>query len=186
MAAVLDAVVKILKRDGLGAVTTNRIAQVAGVSIGSVYQYFPNKHAIFVALHDRHAELIGRLVESTLAEHATVPLEDILQALMDTIADAHVPDPELSRLLATEVPHRTHGTRDLADHLKSALRPTIASRLPKLKSSDALEKALFVITHMIDALAHAVVLSRPQRLSLTAAKGEAVQAVMAYLRTVKF
>lgn len=183
--AVLDAVVKILKRSGLSAVTTNRIAQVAGVSIGSLYQYFPDKHAIFVALHDRHANQIARLVESTLVEHATAPLEYVLRALLDAVADAHVPDPELYQLLATEVPHRPHGGRDLADSLKGALRLAIASRSPNLRNPDVLEKVLFVVSHMIDAFAHAAVLDRPQRLSLAAAKAEAVQAMMAYLRTVK-
>jgi AcrR family transcriptional regulator len=68
--AVLDAVVRILKREGVNAVTTNRIAEVAGVSIGSVYQYFPDKRAIFVALHERHIEQIDRVVEGKLFEHA--------------------------------------------------------------------------------------------------------------------
>jgi AcrR family transcriptional regulator len=104
--AVLDAVVKILKRDGVDAVTTNRIAEVAGVSIGSVYQYFPDKRAIFIALHDRHAEQIGRLVEKTLVQHASSSLDDLLRALVDAIVDAHAPDPELYELLQTEIPHR--------------------------------------------------------------------------------
>jgi len=51
--AVLDAVVRVLKREGVRAVTTNRIAEVAGVSIGSVYQYFPDKQAILVGLYQR-------------------------------------------------------------------------------------------------------------------------------------
>src|ERR1700722_5740940 len=67
--AVLDAVVRILKREGVEAVTTNHIAEVAGVSIGSVYQYFPDKRAIFVALHQRHIEEIDRMVESKLMEN---------------------------------------------------------------------------------------------------------------------
>jgi DNA-binding transcriptional regulator YbjK len=45
--AVLDAVAKVLKRDGVKAVTTNRIAEVAGVSIGSVYQYFPDTRDLY-------------------------------------------------------------------------------------------------------------------------------------------
>jgi len=51
--AVLDAVVRVPKREGVRAVTTNRIAEVAGVSIGSVYQYFPDKQAILVGLYQR-------------------------------------------------------------------------------------------------------------------------------------
>lgn len=63
--AILDAVTKILKREGSQALTTNRIADVAGVSIGSLYQYFPDKRAIFIALHRRHIEQMDRLVERT-------------------------------------------------------------------------------------------------------------------------
>jgi AcrR family transcriptional regulator len=182
--AVLDAVIRILKREGLSAVTTNRIAKVAGVSIGSVYQYFPDKRAIFLALHERHSEEIGRLVESTLVKHASASTEEVLRALVGAIADAHVPDPELYELLSTEVPHRAQGSHDLAGRLSGALRLAIASRSSKFRNAAAVEKMLFVVTHMIDALAHAAVLSRPSSLSLAAAKEESVRAIMAYLRSV--
>jgi AcrR family transcriptional regulator len=179
--AVLDAVVRILKREGVAAVSTNRIAAVAGVSIGSVYQYFPDKRAIFLALHERHAEQIGRLVESTLVEHADASLAEIVGALVEAITDAHVPDPELYELLSTEVPHRAHGNRGLARRLNGALRLALASRLPKIRNSTALEKVLFIVSNMIDGLAHAAVLSRPAGLSLASAKEESVRAIMAYL-----
>src|ERR1051325_7945488 len=87
--AMLDAVARILRRDGIAAITTNRIAEVAGVSIGSVYQYFPDKRAIFLALHDRHVEQIGRLVERTLVAHAASSLEDLVRALLEALIEAH-------------------------------------------------------------------------------------------------
>ena len=83
--AVLDAVVRILKRQGVAAVTTNRIAEVAGVSIGSVYQYFPDKRAIFVALHERHVAAIDRLVEAQLLGHAASPLDAMLRAMIEAM-----------------------------------------------------------------------------------------------------
>jgi AcrR family transcriptional regulator len=52
--AVLEAAAQIFERRGYAAGTTNRIAERAGVSIGSLYQYFPNKDAILVALVHRH------------------------------------------------------------------------------------------------------------------------------------
>jgi AcrR family transcriptional regulator len=180
--AVLDAVVRILKRSGVEGVTTNRIAEVAGVSIGSVYQYFPDKRAIFLALHDRHAEQIGRLVERALVEHAAASLEDLLRALVETLIDAHAPDPELYELLHAEVPHRADGARHLAARLHGALRLAISSRATEFRIPRDLETALFVITHMIDALAHAAVLQRPKQVSLAAAKEAAVRATLAYLR----
>jgi len=100
--AVLDAVVWVLKREGFKAVTTNRLAEVAGVSIGSVYQYFPDKQAIFVALHQRHIEQIDRMVESKLIEHAASSLEELMRAMIEAMVDAHSADPELYELLASD------------------------------------------------------------------------------------
>src|SRR5262249_42014558 len=93
--AILDAVVEVLKRHGLDAVTTTRIAEVAGVSIGSVYQYFPDKGAIFRALHDRHVERVARSLEAALVDHAEASLEKQIAALLDALVAAHLPDPEL-------------------------------------------------------------------------------------------
>src|SRR6202167_1918320 len=91
--AVLDAVVRILKREGFEAVTANRVAEVAGVSIGSVYQYFPDKRAIFAALHERHIQEIDRLVEAKLMEHAASPLDTLMRAMVEAMVDAHTSDP---------------------------------------------------------------------------------------------
>jgi AcrR family transcriptional regulator len=180
--AVLDAVARILKREGMKNVTTNRIAEVAGVSIGSVYQYFPDKRAIFVALHERHIQEIDRLVEAKLFEHAASPVEDLIAAMMEAMIEAHATDPELYELLLTEVPHRAEGTRDFAVRLHGAFRLAVASRAHDLRSRRDLDKVVFVVTHMVESLSHGAVLRRPPGLSLAAAKKEAVRAVVAYLR----
>ena len=57
--AILMAAAHILRTEGSEAATTNRIAELAGVSIGSLYQYFPNKQAVVGALRERHAEWFG-------------------------------------------------------------------------------------------------------------------------------
>jgi AcrR family transcriptional regulator len=179
--AVLDAVVRILKREGVRAVTTNRIAEVAGVSIGSVYQYFPDKHAIFFALHRRHVEEIDRLVERKLVENADSSLEVLIRAMVEAMIDAHTTDPELYEVLFTQVPHRADGTQDFAVRLHGAFRLAIAARRNELKARRNLEKVVFVVTHMVESLSHGAVLRRPPGVSLKEAKEEAVRAVLAYL-----
>lgn len=111
--AVLDAVVRILKRGGIEAVTTNRVAEVAGVSIGSVYQYFRDKRAIFAALHERHIQEIDRLVETKLMEHAASPLDTLMRAMIEAMVDAHTSDPELYELLSTVWIGRAHETLEI-------------------------------------------------------------------------
>ena len=180
--AVLDAVVRILKREGFSAVTTNRIADVAGVSIGSVYQYFPDKRAIFVALHQRHVEQIDQIIKTKLVEHAASSLENLMRAMIEAMIDAHKIDPELHELLLTEVPHRADGTQDFAVRLHGAFRLAIASRSRELKRGRNVDRMAFVTAHMVESLSHGVLFRRPAGLSLTEAKAEAIRAVMAYLR----
>jgi AcrR family transcriptional regulator len=179
--AVLDAVVRVLKREGFHALTTNRIAEVAGVSIGSIYQYFPDKSAIFTALHQRHVEQIDRMVESKLVEYAASPLDDLIRAMVEAMVDAHAIDPELYELLSTEVPHKVDGTREFAVRLHGAFLLAISSKAigPKVRSK--LDKVVFIVTHMVESLSHGAVLRRPAGLSLEDAKTEAVRAVLAYL-----
>ncbi len=181
--AILEAVVRILKRESAHAVTTNRIAEVAGVSIGSVYQYFPDKRAIFAALHQRHIEQIDRLIETTLVENATSSLDGLIPALIEAMVDAHTDEPELYEAMFTEIPHRSEGTRDFSVRLHGAFRLAIASRSKELRPHRDLDKVAFVVTHMVDSLSHGAVLRRPPAFSLAAAKEEATRAVLAYLRS---
>jgi AcrR family transcriptional regulator len=184
--AVLDAVVRVLKRYGIEGVTTNRIAQVAGVSIGSVYQYFPDKRAIFAALHERHVQEIGRVIESRLVELAGASLEDFVRALIEGLVDVHAGDPELHELLVTSVPHGAEGARALAVTLRGAFKLAITSRVTRrseryLATRD-LDRMLFVLPNLVESLTHGAVYRRPPRLSLAAAKEEATHAVLMYLR----
>jgi AcrR family transcriptional regulator len=179
--AVLEAAVKILKQEGFIALTTNRIAEAAGVSIGSVYQYFPDKGAIFAALHRRHIEQIDRMIEVQLLGHATSSLDDLIRAMIEAMVEAHTADPELYELMMTEVPHRADGTKDFAVRHHSAFRLAIASRTHDKKKLRNLDKTVFIVANMVEALSHGAALRRPPGLSLSQAKEEAVRAVLAYL-----
>lgn len=181
--ALLGAVVRVLKREGSHAVTTNRIAEVAGVSIGSVYQYFPDKRAIFVALHQRHIQEIDRLMESKLVENATQPLEQFVRAIIEGMVDAHTGDSELYEELYKQVPHQADGTQDFAVRLHRTFRLALASRAKELPSGRDLDKVAFIVAHMVDSLSHGAVLRRPPGLSLTAAREEAARAILAYLNS---
>jgi AcrR family transcriptional regulator len=181
--AVLDAVLRILKREGAAAVTTNRIAEVAGVSIGSLYQYFPDKRAIFHALHSRHIEQVDQLIERTLAAHASSALEELVKALMEAMIEVHEGSPELYQALMAEVPHNSGGRQAFAVRLHGVFLLAIAARLYQLKKHHDPLKTAFVVAQMVDALSHAVVLPRPQGLSRSDLKKEAVRAVVAYLHS---
>jgi AcrR family transcriptional regulator len=178
--AVLKAVPQILKRQGSTAVTTNRIAKVAGVSVGSVYQYFPDKQAIYLELHEQHVKQCTRVLERLVIEQA--PLEVFLGALMESLIDAHADDRELCELLRRDVPDRADRPRHFDDGLRHALRLALSSQASAPPHDRELERTLFVVIQMLDALVHGAALGRPPGLSLAAAKAEAVRAVVGYVR----
>ena len=151
------------------------------MSIGSLYQYFPNKQAIFSAILARHVEQMGRMLEAKLVEHAGSSLDDLVRALVEAMVAAHAADPKLHRLLFSEVPHRADEGSQVATRLHFAFRRALESRAGEGQSPRDIERTLFVLTHMVEALAHGAVLDRPPRLSLAAATEEAVRAVLAYL-----
>jgi len=181
--AMLDAVIKLLKRKGASSITTNRIAETAGVSIGSVYQYFPNKRAIFIALHERHISQVDGVLERCLADGTDATLEEFIASLLLGMIQLHDADPELSELLQIEVPHRAEGTPSLSVRLYKPLRRVLASRSGKLARAGNLDMQAFFLSNMVEAFGHAIVLRRPAGLSLARAQAETLRAILAYLQS---
>lgn len=113
---VLDAASKIFARHGFAHGTTNRIAARAGVSVGSVYEYFANKESILLALSQRHVaegEALLEAFDPTIA--AQLPLEVVTRALIFGIASLHQNDRSLHRVLFEEAPRPAAFSRRLAE-----------------------------------------------------------------------
>lgn len=178
---MLDAAVKLLKRSGASSITTNKIAETAGVSIGSVYQYFPNKSALFVALHERHIHLVDEIIRRKLTECADSSLEHLVGSVFEGMVEVHTVDPELSELLGSEVPHRADGTVDFSIRFHEAFRTALAPHTASFGTKFDLDTRAFVMANMVDALGHAVVLRRPRGLSSAKARAECCKAILAYL-----
>lgn len=184
--AMLDAAIKLLTRRGASSITTNRIAETAGVSIGSVYQYFPNKRAIFIALHERHIAQVDSMIQRCMTDAAEATLEEFVAVLLRGMIELHQVDPELSELLQAEVPQSAEGTPGLAVRLYAPLRKALASRSKEsgrtANAAASLDMQAFFLSNMIEAFGHALVFRRPAGLSLAKAKAETLRAILAYLQ----
>ncbi len=101
MEAILEAAARILDRQGWGRFTTNAVAEVAGVSIGSLYQYFPNKLALVEAILRRHFDDV--LSALRFADVQASRIERI-KGLVSGMITAHSNHPSLHRVLLEEVP----------------------------------------------------------------------------------
>jgi AcrR family transcriptional regulator len=99
--AILEAAARILDRQGWARFTTNAVAEAAGVSIGSLYQYFPNKLALVEAILRRHFDDV--LSALRFADEHTSRIERI-EALVSGMIAAHSLHPSLHRVLLEDVP----------------------------------------------------------------------------------
>jgi AcrR family transcriptional regulator len=102
--ALVDATARILVKEGFDKASTNRIAEVAGVSVGSLYQYFPSKEALVAAVATRHQQEVMQTVRGELADVFDQPLAKAMHKLVTVAVKAHRVDPKLHRVLAEQIP----------------------------------------------------------------------------------
>lgn len=104
VAAILEATTQILAREGLAALTTNAIAERAGISVGSLYQYFSDKQAVLEALVTRHAERVQAGMLAAVQGAGGRPVLDSLAAIVRALIDAERLDPRLSPIVHQLLP----------------------------------------------------------------------------------
>ena len=184
--ALVEATARILVRDGFEKASTNRIAEVAGVSVGSLYQYFPSKEALVAAVIERHNEEIMGIVRATLAEVADLPLDKAVRKLVTVAVEAHRINPKLHRVLAEQIP-RTGQLRDVEAfnrEVHTLVRTYLESRRKEMRKVD-LDVATFICVSAIEAVAHNTVLNGAEMLSEKMVKvlvDETTRLVVGYLR----
>lgn len=179
--ALLDATAQVLVERGYARTTTNAVAERAGVSVGSLYQYFPNKDALVAALHDRHVQGVLAGMEQQVARHAGQPLADTLARLVEASVRAHRDGAELHRVLEAQLGHvDLHDHDDLDRRMGALLQRLLEQHRDELAVKD-LKLAAFTLQHAVHALVHAMVFDRPAGISLRAATEEIVRAALGYL-----
>ena len=132
--AILEATAHILEAEGLDAANTNRIADRAGVSIGSLYQYFPGKTAIFAELiRAQDAQTAERLAALVTATRDEARLETRLRRLVSAAIAQQFDRPRLGRIL-------------------DAIEPTLGDDPSLLAADEAIQDqvALLLQAHMAE------------------------------------
>jgi AcrR family transcriptional regulator len=94
--AILEATVQVLLQVGKERLTTTRVALRAGVSVGTLYQYFPNKSALLQAVLKRHLSRVNEAVEAVCQEHKGQSLRQMATALITAFLAAKMHDVKTS------------------------------------------------------------------------------------------
>ena len=90
--AIHEATIQVLLKKGADRLTTVHVAQRAGVSVGTIYQYFPNKQALLLAVLERHMLRTAKAVEETCATNHFQPLDVMVDELVNRYVDAKLVD----------------------------------------------------------------------------------------------
>lgn len=184
--ALLDATARILVREGYERASTNRIAAVAGVSVGSLYQYFPNKESIVAALITRHTREMLDLLRNAMAAVESLDLEVAMRELISAMVDAHRVDPALHRIFDEQIPRmgQLEEVEAIDREAYALVRAYLEARRHEIGVAD-LDTATFICVTTVETLTHEAVLRHPDMIEPAALVDEVTRLVVGYLRPAR-
>jgi AcrR family transcriptional regulator len=179
---ILDATIRILEQEGNEAATTTRIAEVAGVSVGTLYQYFSNRDAILAALQDREFERATEFMLRVLSEGRGGTPFAIARRVIEGLLELYAACPALHRLLVVEGLRVTLTDRIKAFDLRmvTAIRAFLSHTALPLRRTN-LDAAAFVIYHSVRATMLARLLEAPPGLDDRVLVDELADLLVGYL-----
>jgi AcrR family transcriptional regulator len=182
VATILNATARILAKRGFDGLTTNAVARAAGVSIGSLYQYFPNKEALVAALTERHIEDMNAAIHAEFERVAELPVAAAARAIIELTFRAHMIDPELHRVLTDQMPRvgRIAKLRQMDEITHRLLVAMLVARRAEIAIRDP-DLAAFVLESTIESIVHRAALLYPERLRDPRLVDEATLVVTRYL-----
>ncbi len=166
VAALLEATARVLVKEGYENASTNKIAATAGVSIGSLYQYFPSKEALVAAVIDQHKQDMMQLVRETFARVMAEPVETAVREIVTVLIEAHRIDPKLHRILVEQVPRvgRMENVEAVEREGYGLLRAYLERHREEVRVAD-LDMAVFICATTVESLTHGAIVHRPDALN---------------------
>lgn len=152
----------VLLRDGYGGFSTNRVAEQAGISPGSLYQYFSDKQAILSAVVDRYSDELSTQLTTVLTAHLDKPGPALVRATLDSLMDALAENVEFLRLVVEQLPRAHHIGKTAA--MEARIGDLVAAYLqinpPRSRVHDPATSA-WILVRTVEHLAVQYVLDEP-------------------------
>ena len=159
--AILQATAQVLVEDGYDNASTNRIARRAGVSVGSLYQYFPDKKTLVSELARRHVQEQTRLIVHALEQTGQKPLPELARGVLRGVTAAHGLNPALHKVLVEQSP--VGAIQELLRGVEVVVRGYIEKHCDEVRVRDP-EIAAFLLVTLVDAALCRAVLYRAELL----------------------
>lgn len=160
---ILEAGRTVLLRDGHDATSTNRIATEAGISPGSLYQYFGNKEAVITAIVDRYSDDLAERVTAALADRFDESGPAMVRATLTALIDALEDNTEFLRVVVDDIPRRENRSRAEAveQRVIGLMTAYISARRDQLRRDVTPTTAAWIMVRSIEALTVRYVLDQP-------------------------
>ena len=180
--SIQQAALLILGDEGLARCTTERIAERAGVSIGSLYQYFPNRDAILTALYENASVEYAGTLKSLIPVLLTLPTQQAVERTVEKLLSMHERHRLVLLQLVHEVPHLRLAEQPFSfNHLtSSSTRAYLVSRLGTQRASD-LDRWVFFLEQIILGCINAYLRDAPPRVTRKAFMRDLCQIVTSYV-----
>ena len=182
---IVEAAARVFEERGYAGANTNRIAERAGVSIGSLYQYCPNKESILAVLLEQHTQEVASAVEAIRRHVAEEPhdLVGVLEHFVEDMVDLHSKNPRLQHVLLDEAPRPPHLKARLQELEQAAVESTeiLLRANPQVRIEDY-RTAAYLAVQSIETLVHRFVVEPPDQVGRERFAAELVEMLLRYLR----
>jgi AcrR family transcriptional regulator len=183
---ILQAAARVFEERGYARGTTNHIARRAGVSVGTLYQYFRDKDAILVALALGHMEEGAALLEALLDAQPADPgdLDAFLERVVRAMLALHTHAPRLHQVLFDEAPWPATLRESLLE-LNAAMAERVARTLVATPGLDLPHPhtSAWLLVQLVESLTHQLVIHPPPGIDEEEVVGEVVRLLGGYLRS---
>ena len=157
--ALLEATARVLVKHGYDGLSTNRVAEAAGVSIGSLYQYFPSKEAMVGELLEKYSSLFQQLLMKLLTPDEARTPRGVAEAVVRAMVELKRTNPKLARVLREQIPRVGRMNRYEENLAQTVVAATVflehhreALRVTRVRD------AAFIMVHAVEAATHAGVI----------------------------
>lgn len=154
MNAIFEATVRVLPKIGNKALTTKKIAEIAGVSIGSLYQYFPNKDAVLMAVMDRSIQETAAKIDEKIDAFQGTSMNEGIDYIIDFGLDIFLNDKETIREVYRRAPEfdRVPTLLKLRQHVVKRLADQMQQFNPVLKNEDYLRISFIAVNSVLGVI----------------------------------
>ncbi|MFY0569875.1 TetR/AcrR family transcriptional regulator [Archangium lansingense] len=180
---ILEAAAHVLVTSGYEGTTTKAVAERAGVSIGSLYQYFPSKEALVAMLLERFHQRALEVLADKLAPHPITDLEQEVRELVRALVEFYGVNPRLQRVLLEQAPRigRLQVVQEIEARVESLVQIVLAQNL-EFERPRNLGLVVFIIIRALRSAVWAAVVERPELIGTPEFVEELSALILGYLR----